>query len=37
MIFIFLCNRVNPSRDNRAFNELLIRPQLFSIVYQSLK
>ena len=37
MVFIFLCNRVNPTRDNQPFNELLIRPQLFSIVYQSLE
>ncbi len=36
MIFIFLCNRVNPTRDNRPFNELLIRPQLYSLLYQSL-
>ena len=36
LIFIFLCNRVNPTRDNDAFNEMSIRPELFSIVYQSI-
>ena len=36
LIFIFLCNRVNPTRDNDAFNEMNIRPELFSIVYQSI-
>ena len=37
LIFIFLCNRVYPTRHNAAFNSLGIRPKLFSIVYQSLK
>ena len=37
LIFIFLCNRVNPTRDNDAFNNANIRPELFSIVYQSMK
>lgn len=36
LIYVFLCNRINPTRDNRAFNELDIRPKLFSIVYQSM-
>lgn len=36
LIFVFLCNRVNPTRDNAAFNSLNIRPHLFSLVYQSL-
>ncbi len=37
LIFIFLNNRVNPTRDNAAFSSMNIRPELFSIVYQSLK
>lgn len=37
LIFIFLCNRVNPTRDNAAFNELNIRPELFRQVYRSLR
>lgn len=37
LIFIFLCNRVYPTRNNAAFNNLNIRPKLFSTVYQSLK
>lgn len=37
MFFIFLCNRVNPTRDNDAFNACSIRPRLFSQVYKSLK
>lgn len=36
LIYIFLCNRINPTRDNTAFSQLNIRPKLFSIVYQSL-
>lgn len=37
IIFIFLCNKINPTRDNRAFAKLDIRPKLFSVVYQSLE
>lgn len=37
LVFIFLCNRVYPTRENSAFNKLNIRPKLFSTVYQSLK
>lgn len=36
LIFIFLCNKINPTRDNRAFAKLDIRPKLFSAVYQSI-
>lgn len=36
IIFIFLTNRVDPTRDNAAFNRLAIRPRLFSQVYQAL-
>ena len=37
LIFIFLCNRVSPTRHNAAFDNINIRPLLFSTVYQSLK
>lgn len=37
MIFIFLCNRVNPTRSNDAFNEMNIRPDLFKAMYDNLK
>lgn len=37
IIFIFLTNRVNPTRDNPAFNTLNIRPKLFAQVYKALK
>lgn len=37
MFFIFLCNRVNPTRDNDAFNACSIRPRLFRQVYRALK
>ena len=36
LIFVFLCNRVNPTRDNKAFSEMNARPELFRKVYQSL-
>jgi beta-glucosidase-like glycosyl hydrolase/CubicO group peptidase (beta-lactamase class C family) len=36
LIFVFLTNRVNPSRDNKAFSQSSIRPALFSEVYKSL-
>ncbi len=37
LIFVFLNNRVNPTRDNEAFNELNIRPELFKQVYKSIR
>lgn len=37
LIFIFLCNRVDPTRDNEAFNRSAIRPELFRQVYKSLE
>ena len=37
LIYIFLCNRVNPTRNNSAFSQLSIRPRLFSEVYEALK
>lgn len=35
LIFVFLTNRVNPTRDNAAFSRLNIRPKLFSLVCRS--
>ncbi len=37
MIFVFLCNRVDPSRKNPAFSKSSIRPTLMSLVYDSMK
>ncbi|MCM1519018.1 MAG: serine hydrolase [Pseudoflavonifractor sp.] len=37
LIYIFLCNRVNPTRDNAAFSRLDIRPKLLSLIYQSME
>lgn len=37
LIFIFLCNRVNPTRDSTEFNKLNLRPALFSEVYKSIE
>ncbi len=37
LIFIFLNNRVNPTRDNKAFSTLDPRPKLFQLVYDSLQ
>lgn len=36
LIFVFLTNRVNPTRDNAAFSKLNIRPRLFEQVYRAL-
>ncbi len=36
MFFIFLTNRVNPTRDNDAFDEVNIRLELFRQVYKSI-
>lgn len=37
LIFIFLNNRVNPTRDNSAFSSMNLRPDLFSEIYKSLE
>jgi len=37
LIFIFLNNRVNPTRDNKAFSDLDPRPRLFQMVYDALR
>lgn len=36
LIFIFLNNRVNPTRENAAFSRLNVRPELFRQVYKAL-
>ncbi len=36
LIFVFLTNRVNPTRDTPIFNRLSLRPKLFSQVYKAL-
>ncbi len=36
LIFVFLTNRVNPTRDTPTFNKLNIRPELFRQVYNAL-
>lgn len=37
LIFIFLNNRVNPSRDNAAFSRMNPRPALFQMVYDAMR
>ena len=37
LIYIFLCNRVYPSRSHNALSELNIRPELFSVIYNSIE
>ncbi len=36
LLFIFLSNRVNPTRENRKLYELNIRPRIHTIVYEEL-
>ena len=36
ILFIFLSNRVHPSRNNRAVYELSIRPRIMTAVYEAL-
>ncbi|MCM1504157.1 MAG: serine hydrolase [Muribaculum sp.] len=36
LIYVFLSNRVNPTRDNAAFTRLNIRPAILSMVYEAL-
>lgn len=36
LIFVFLTNRVNPTRDNSAFSSMNLRPDLFRAVYKAL-
>ncbi|MDE6332782.1 MAG: serine hydrolase, partial [Muribaculaceae bacterium] len=37
LIFVFLTNRVNPTRDNSAFSSMNLRPDLFRAVYHALE
>lgn len=37
LIFVFLTNRVNPTRDNDAFARLNLRPKLFAEVYKAIQ
>lgn len=37
LIFVFLTNRVNPTRENAAFAKANLRPKLFSQVYKAIK
>lgn len=37
LIFVFLTNRVNPTRDSVKFNRLNLRPHLFSIVNRAVE
>lgn len=37
LIYIFLCNRVYPSRTHNALSELNVRPALLSAIYHSIK
>ncbi len=37
MIYIFMSNRVCPTRDNRAFGRVSARSNIHSIIYQNLK
>ncbi len=37
LIYIFLSNRVNPTRENAAFSKLNIRPEIMSAIYKAMK
>ncbi|MDW3192173.1 MAG: serine hydrolase [Cytophagales bacterium] len=37
LVFVFLCNRVYPTRNQRMIYELAIRPTIQSIVYEMIK
>lgn len=36
VVFVFLCNRVNPTRNNDAFSNIDVRPAMFRFFYESL-
>ncbi len=36
LVYVFLSNRVNPTRDTPAFSKLNIRPAILSMVYEAL-
>ncbi len=37
LIYVFLCNRVDPTRDNSTFSKLNVRDTLFDLIYQSIR
>ena len=37
LFYIFLSNRINPSRENAAFSRLNIRPAIMSAIYRAMK
>lgn len=37
LFYIFLSNRVNPTRENAAFSKLNIRPAIMSAIYKAMK
>ena len=37
LLFIFLANRVYPTRNNKAYSELNLRPKIQEAIYQALK
>lgn len=37
IVYIFLSNRVNPTRDNWKYNEMEIRPRIQKVIYQAME
>ncbi len=37
LIYVFLCNRVDPTRNNEGFANSSIRPRLHSLIYKAIK
>ncbi|MEM9360800.1 MAG: serine hydrolase, partial [Pseudomonadota bacterium] len=37
LLFIFLCNRVYPTRNNRALYEMGIRPKIHQLLYEAIE
>ncbi len=37
LIYIFLSNRVNPTRDNPRFGQMNIRPKIHEVIYSAIK
>ena len=36
IVYIFLCNRVNPTRDNNKLGQLNIRPKIQETIYNAI-
>jgi len=36
LLYIFLSNRVYPTRDNKAFSSLNLRPKIQEVIYSAL-